>query len=76
MDIPRAGWVFRKNVFILQKISRKMCARWLVKLRKMCYPVFNRNTGSEFDETKRGYRKDGRITNIPLYLAGKTKELL
>ena len=26
--------------------------------------------------SKRGYRKDGRITNIPLYLAGKTKELL
>ena len=26
--------------------------------------------------SKRGYRKDGAITNIPLYLAGKTKELL
>jgi uncharacterized protein len=26
--------------------------------------------------SKRGYRKDGEITNIPLYLAGKTKELL
>lgn len=26
--------------------------------------------------SKRGYRKDGYITNIPLYLAGKTKELL
>ncbi len=26
--------------------------------------------------SKRGYRKDGLITNIPLYLAGKTKELL
>ena len=25
---------------------------------------------------KRGYRKDGEITNIPLYLARKTKELL
>ena len=24
----------------------------------------------------RGYRKDGAITNVPLYLAGKTKELL
>lgn len=26
--------------------------------------------------SKRGYRKDGSITNIPIYLAGKTKELL
>ena len=26
--------------------------------------------------SKMGYRKDGNITNIPLYLAGKTKELL
>jgi hypothetical protein len=26
--------------------------------------------------SKRGYKKDGYITNIPLYLAGKTKELL
>ena len=26
--------------------------------------------------SKRGYRKDGKITNLPLYLAGKTKELL
>ena len=26
--------------------------------------------------SKRGYRKDGEITNIPLYLARKTKELL
>lgn len=26
--------------------------------------------------SKRGYRKDGEITNIPLYLAGKTKDLL
>ena len=26
--------------------------------------------------SKRGYRKDGGITNIPLYLAGKTRELL
>ena len=26
--------------------------------------------------SKRGYRKDGDITNIPLYLAAKTKELL
>lgn len=26
--------------------------------------------------SKRGYRKDGNITNIPLYLATKTKELL
>lgn len=26
--------------------------------------------------SSRGYRKDGAITNIPLYLAGKTKDLL
>lgn len=26
--------------------------------------------------SKRGYRKDGEITNLPLYLAGKTRELL
>ena len=26
--------------------------------------------------SKRGYRKDGDIINIPLYLARKTKELL
>ena len=26
--------------------------------------------------SKRGYRKDGEITNIPLYLARKTRELL
>ena len=26
--------------------------------------------------SKRGYRKDGAITNIPLYLAGKSKQLL
>ena len=25
---------------------------------------------------KMGYRKDSNITNIPLYLVGKTKELL
>lgn len=26
--------------------------------------------------SKRGYRKDGEITNIPLYLAGRIRELL
>ena len=26
--------------------------------------------------SKRGYRKDGDITNIPLYLVSKTKDLL
>lgn len=26
--------------------------------------------------SKRGYRKDGTITNLPLYLARKTRELL
>lgn len=26
--------------------------------------------------SKRGYRKDGYITNLPVYLARKTKELL
>ena len=27
-------------------------------------------------DSKRGYRKDGSITNLPLYLAGKTREFL
>ena len=26
--------------------------------------------------SKRGYKKDGLITNLPLYLAGKTNEML
>ena len=26
--------------------------------------------------SKRGYRKDGAITNLPLYLARKTRDLL
>lgn len=26
--------------------------------------------------SRRGYRKDGHITNIPLYLVRKTRELL
>lgn len=26
--------------------------------------------------SRRGYRKDGEITNLPLCLAGKTKDLL
>lgn len=26
--------------------------------------------------SKRGYRRDGSVTNLPLYLAGKTRELL
>ena len=26
--------------------------------------------------SKRGYRRDGQITNLPLYLAGKTKAFL
>ncbi|MCC8357597.1 MAG: DUF4143 domain-containing protein, partial [Oscillospiraceae bacterium] len=26
--------------------------------------------------SRRGYRQDGRILNLPLYLAGKTKEFL
>lgn len=26
--------------------------------------------------SRRGYRKDGAITNLPLYLAGKTRSLL
>lgn len=29
-----------------------------------------------FRFSKRGYRRDGAITNLPLYLAGKTKKLL
>lgn len=44
-------------------------------------PSFKRYVASRQPEhalrfSKRGYRKDGAITNLPLYLAGKTKELL
>ena len=44
-------------------------------------PSFKRYIASHHPEhalrfSKRGYCKDGAFTNIPLYLAGKTKELL
>ena len=44
-------------------------------------PSFKRYVNEHHPEnairySKRGYRKDGDITNIPLYLAGKTRELL
>ncbi len=44
-------------------------------------PAFKRyisshHPGYALRYSKRGYRKDGEITNIPLYLACKTKELL
>lgn len=44
-------------------------------------PSFKRYVSEHHPEyalrfSKRGYRKDGEITNIPLYLARKTKELL
>lgn len=38
--------------------------------------VKNQKTNHAIRFSKRGYRKDGSITNIPLYLASKTKELL
>lgn len=38
--------------------------------------VHDRAPGHAIRFSKRGYRKDGDITNIPLYLAAKTKELL
>ena len=44
-------------------------------------PSFKRYVSEHHPEyalrfSKRGYRKDGEITNIPLYLARKTKDLL
>ena len=44
-------------------------------------PSFKRYVSSRQPEyalrfSKRGYRKDGSVTNLPLYLAGKTKKLL
>ncbi len=44
-------------------------------------PAFKKYTKENSPEiairySKRGYRKDGNITNIPLYLASKTRELL
>lgn len=44
-------------------------------------PAFKRYISENHPEhalrySKRGYRKDGEITNLPLYLAGKTAELL
>ena len=44
-------------------------------------PSFKRYISANHPEyavrfSKRGYRKDGEITNIPLYLAGKMRELL
>lgn len=44
-------------------------------------PSFKRYVAAQKPEyairfSKRGYRKDGYITNLPLYLASKTKELL
>ena len=44
-------------------------------------PSFKRYVNEHHPEnairySKRGYRKDGDITNIPLYLAGKTRKLL
>lgn len=38
--------------------------------------IANRHPEHAIRFSKRGYRKDGEITNIPLYLARKTKELL
>ena len=38
--------------------------------------VHDRHPEHAIRYSKRGYRKDGDITNLPLYLAGKTKELL
>lgn len=38
--------------------------------------IANRHPEHALRFSKRGYRKDGEITNIPLYLARKTKELL
>ena len=38
--------------------------------------IADRNPEYALRYSKRGYRKDGAITNLPLYLAPKTKDLL
>ena len=38
--------------------------------------IAERGPGHALRFSKRGYRKDGGVTNLPLYLARKTKELL
>lgn len=38
--------------------------------------IADHHPGHAIRFSKRGYRKDGSITNLPLYLAGKTRELL
>ena len=39
-------------------------------------PLISLGFSSNLRYSKRGYREDGEITNPPLYLAGKTRELL
>lgn len=64
---------------------RKMCGLGMKISRKMCYPksapsfkkyVADHKPEHAFRFSKRGYRKDGDFTNLPLYLARKTKNLL
>ena len=57
----------RKNVLFTSKKFGKTCEIRIENPGKTCYAI-------RF--SKRGYRKDGAITNLPLYLAGKMKELL
>ncbi len=58
----------QKNVQNYPEKLRKMCKNRIEKPGKMCWDTFHK--------IEKGYRKDGDITNIPLYLAGKMRELL
>ena len=63
---------------LLQDFSVKMCANSHFSLRKCANKryIAEHHPEHAIRFSKRGYRKDGKITNIPLYLADKTKELL
>ena len=69
---------FCKNVYFSIKYFEKMCKNAMKNVQK-CVML---NSGDiqkpehAIRFSKRGYRKEGQITNIPLYLASKTKELL
>jgi len=62
----------------------KMCKIPLVKVEKMCYisaPTFQKYVNEHLLEhavrfSKRGYRKDGYITNMPMYLVRRMNDLL
>ncbi len=59
---------FRQNLIYETAIGRK---------RKNMFNVYYINYAKAFEiAMQMGYRKDGLFTNMPLYLVGRTKELL